>query len=105
MANKYCMMLALAIGLGSGIAQAAEVGETLAKENSCLSCHNVDRRVVGPAYKDVAKKYKGDSGAAARLAIKVRNGGKGVWGQVPMPPQTKVSDADLKTIIAWVLTR
>ncbi len=105
MANKYCMMLALAVGLGSGIAQAAEVGETLAKENSCLACHNVDRRVVGPAYKDVAKKYKGDSGAAARLANKVRNGGKGVWGQVPMPPQAKVSDADLKTIIAWVLTR
>jgi len=105
MANKYFMMLALAIGLGSGIAQAAEVGETLAKENSCLACHNVDRKVVGPAYKDVAKKYKGDSGAAARLAKKVRSGGKGVWGQVPMPPQTNVSDADLKTIIAWVLAR
>lgn len=105
MANKYCVMLALAVGSGSGIAHAAEVGETLAQANSCLSCHNVDRRVVGPAYKDVAKKYRGDPGATARLAKKVRNGSKGVWGQPPMPPQTNVSDADLKAIIAWVLAR
>ena len=105
MANKYCMMLALAVGLGSGVAQAAEAGEGLAKENGCLACHNVDRKVVGPSYKAVAKKYKGDSGAAARLAEKVRNGGKGVWGPAPMPPQTKVSDADMKTIIAWVLAQ
>jgi len=105
MANKYCMLLALALGLGGGIAQAAEVGEVLAKENGCLGCHSVAKRVVGPAYKDVAKKYKGDAGAAARLAKNVRNGSKGVWGQPPMPAQTNVSDADLKTIIAWVLAR
>lgn len=107
MANNYGMLLALALalGLGGGIAQAAADGEALAKENGCLSCHSVAKRVVGPAYQAVAKKYKGDSGAAARLEKKVRNGSKGVWGQTPMPPQTNVSDADLKTIIAWVLAR
>jgi cytochrome c len=104
-AKKYGMALALFVGLGSGTAQAAEAGAELAKENGCLSCHNVDRKVVGPAYKAVAKKYKGDSGAAARLAKNVRGGSKGVWGPAPMPRQTKVSDADLKTIIDWVLAR
>jgi cytochrome c len=65
----------------------------------------VDKKIVGPAYKDVAAKYKGDAGAAARLAEKVRKGGTGVWGQIPMPPNPpdKISDADLKAVLAWVL--
>jgi len=64
----------------------------------------VDKKIVGPAYKDVAAKYKGDKGAAAKLEEKVKKGGTGVWGQVPMPPNTQVSDADIKKLVAWVLS-
>ena len=103
MTSKHCTMLALAISLLPGLVQAAEDAATLAKSNGCLACHHVAVKKVGPAYKAVAKKYKGDAGAAAHLFQKVRQGGKGAWGPVPMPPQTGVSDADLKAIIAWVL--
>jgi len=78
-------------------------GMALAQKNNCLACHAVDTKLVGPAYKDVAAKYKGDASAAEKLAAKVKAGGMGVWGQVPMPPNPQVSDADLKEIIAWVL--
>lgn len=105
MKRKNCMTLVLAVGLVSGAVQAADDGMALAKSNGCLACHNVDRKMVGPSYKAVAKKYKGDTGAAAYLFQKVRKGGKGAWGPAPMPPQTKVSDADLKAIITWVLAR
>lgn len=71
----------------------------------CLACHTKDKKLVGPAYKDVAAKYKGQADAPGKLAEKVRKGGQGVWGPVPMPPTTpdKLSDADLKTAIEWVL--
>lgn len=73
------------------------------KGYACLGCHQVDSESVGPAYKKVAEKYKGDAGAAAMLAKKVKEGGMGTWGQVPMPPNPTVSDDDMKTIINWVL--
>ena len=76
----------------------------LAEQNGCLECHLLDRKTVGPAYEDVAMKYANDKGAPARLFAKVKDGGKGVWGDVPMPPNPQVSDADLKKIIAWVLS-
>jgi cytochrome c len=78
--------------------------EDLAKKNGCAACHAVDKKIVGPSWKDVAAKYKGDAKAPEALAAKVKAGGKGAWGTVPMPPQTKVADADLKTLVAWVLT-
>ncbi len=104
MVMKYGMMLALAASLGllPGLVRASEA---LAKENGCLACHKVERKVVGPAYRDVAKKYRGEAKAAAMLEEKVRKGSKGVWGPAPMPPQTQVSDADLKAIIAWILAQ
>ena len=68
-----------------------------------MNCHAIDKRVVGPAFSEVATKYKGDAGAEAKLVEKVRNGGSKVWGPVPMPPNAKVSDADLKTIVAYIL--
>lgn len=77
--------------------------QSLANQNACMGCHAVDRKLVGPAFKDVAAKYKGDAGAEARLIKKVREGGMGNWGQIPMPANPKVSDADLKTVIDWVL--
>lgn len=84
---------------------ASQEGQELAQKSGCLACHSVDKKIVGPAYKDVAKKYAGDKGAAARLMAKVKKGGSGVWGSVPMPPNPQVSDADLKQIIAWVLSQ
>lgn len=83
----------------------AMADEALAKKNNCMSCHAVAKKVVGPSYKDVAKKYAGQADAPAKLAEKVKKGGKGVWGQVPMPPNPKVSDADMQKLIAWVLSQ
>ena len=82
----------------------ADAGEDLLKKSGCAACHAVDKKLVGPAYVEVAAKYKGDAGAAAKLTDKVRKGGSGVWGQVPMPPNPQVSDADLKTMITYILT-
>ncbi len=96
------ILLALA-GLAAATAANAQSGEDLLKKNGCTACHAIDKKVVGPAYKDVAAKYKGDAGAAARLMDKVKKGGSGVWGQVPMPPNPQVSDADLKTMITFIL--
>jgi cytochrome c len=104
MKNQCRVLLTLTLGMAPMMAVAAD-GAALAKSNGCLACHNVAVKMVGPSYKAVAKKYKGDSKAPARLFEKVRKGGKGVWGPTPMPPQTTVSDADLKVIIAWVLAQ
>ncbi len=76
-----------------------------AKKAGCLSCHAVDRKVVGPAYKDVAAKYKGDPGAEAKLIKKVKGGGSGVWGKVMMPANLgKMTDEEYKTTVAWILS-
>ncbi|MEQ1591324.1 MAG: c-type cytochrome [Thiobacillaceae bacterium] len=83
---------------------AASADLALAQKNACMSCHGVDKKIVGPAYKDVAKKYAGDKTAEAKLMAKVKAGGKGVWGEIPMPPNPQVNDADLKKIVAWVLS-
>jgi len=92
------------IALSAGHAVAADSGLSLAQKSACMSCHSVDKKIVGPAFKDVAAKYKGDKGAEAKLIEKVKRGGAGVWGQVPMPPNPQVKDADLKTIVSWVLS-
>lgn len=76
----------------------------LAKQKNCLACHSVDKKIVGPAYKDVAAKYASDAGAAARLSKKVREGGTGVWGKVPMPANPKVSEAEADALVKWVLS-
>lgn len=82
-----------------------QASETLAEDNNCLSCHSVEDKLIGPAFKDVAAKYQGQKDAAAKLADKVRKGGSGVWGTVKMPANPKISDKDLKAIIAWVLSQ
>ena len=81
----------------------AQSGEALLQKNGCTACHAIDKKVVGPAYMEVSEKYKSDKGAPAKLFDKVKKGGAGVWGQVPMPPNPQVSDADLKTMIAFIL--
>ena len=73
----------------------------------CTACHALDKKLVGPSFQDIAKKYKGDAKAVATLTEKVRKGGSGVWGPVPMPPNApdKISDADLKAVVEWILTK
>lgn len=82
-------------------ARAQNVDELL-KKHACLSCHSVDKKLVGPSYKEVAAKYAGDSSAPAKLQQKVKNGGSGAWGAIPMPPNN-VPDADLKALVDWIL--
>ncbi|MBP6998193.1 MAG: c-type cytochrome [Tepidiphilus sp.] len=86
----------------AGPALAATEGETLMKTKGCVACHAVDKKLVGPAYKDVAKKYT--EADVPKLVEKVKKGGVGVWGQVPMPPNAQVADADIEKIVRWILT-
>jgi len=96
---KYLGLVALALT----IAPAAQASEELAKKYNCLACHGVDKKLVGPSYQDVAAKYKGQADAPDKLVTKVKAGGVGVWGQIPMPPNPTVPDADLKALVAWIL--
>jgi cytochrome c len=83
----------------------AEAAKALAQKSGCLACHSIDKKVLGPSYKDIAAKYKGDKTAEAKLIEKVKKGGSGVWGPMPMPANSpQVKDADIKTIVQWVLT-
>jgi cytochrome c551/c552 len=84
---------------------AADPVTQLLNRNGCVSCHTMDQPLVGPAFRDVAAKYRGDPAAAARLTQKVKAGGQGVWGRVPMPPNPGLSDADAKLLIDWVLVQ
>lgn len=81
----------------------ADDAEALAKKYNCLACHQVDKKVVGPSYKDVAKKYKGKAGAEAMLIDKVKKGGSGVWGPIPMPPNAAVPAKDVEELVEWIL--
>jgi cytochrome c len=83
---------------------AASAQQELAKQKNCLACHAIDKKLVGPAYKDVAKKYANDPGAVTRLAKKVREGGVGVWGQIPMPANPQVNEAESVQLVKWVLS-
>ena len=82
----------------------ADAAKALAEKNLCLSCHKLEGKLVGPSYRDVANKYKGVAEADAKLIANIKKGGKGVWGNVPMPPVKDVSDEDLKAMVAWILS-
>ena len=88
----------------SVVSGAAYASAELAKAKNCMACHALDKKLVGPAYKDVAAKYAGDKDAVNKLAKKIREGGTGVWGQVPMPANPQVSEAEAQTLAKWVLT-
>lgn len=94
----------LALAVCAAAATPAFAQMDLAQSKNCLTCHAVDKKLVGPAYKDVAAKYAGDKGAADRLAQKIMKGGSGVWGPVPMPANPQVNEAEAKKLAAWVLT-
>jgi cytochrome c len=95
----YVAMMAAA---GIVMAGQAQADEALAKAKNCMSCHALDKKLVGPAYKDVAAKYKGDAKAPAMLATKIKTGGKGTWGEIPMPPNN-VTPEEASKLAAWVL--
>ncbi|QCB45101.1 c-type cytochrome [Hydrogenophaga sp. PAMC20947] len=88
----------------AAISAPAFADEALAKSKNCMACHATDKKLVGPAYKEVAKKYAGDAKAVDMLATKIVKGGSGVWGAIPMPANTQVSEADAKKLAAWVLS-
>lgn len=101
--QRRLIVLTAALGATIAAAAPARADEALAKKHNCLACHQIDRKNVGPAYKDIAKKYKGQGDAVAKLSAKVKKGGSGVWGPVPMPPNAAVPDADIKKLVEWVL--
>jgi cytochrome c len=103
---KALMMAVAAAGslMIAGQAGAADGAQALAQKSGCLACHSVDKKILGPAYKDVAAKYKGQD-VEAKLVEKVKKGGSGVWGPIPMPANSpQVKDEDIKTIVHWVLS-
>ena len=98
------LLLPVILGASLGIAP-AQASEAIIKKARCVACHAVDKKLVGPAYKDVAAKYRGNDAAPGHLFDKVRAGGSGVWGEIPMIPHPadKISDDDLKAAIKWIL--
>ena len=105
-ARNFAMCAAVLVWLStpSAVGAADADGAALLAKYNCIACHAVDKKLVGPAYKDVAAKYAGDKSAPVKLQQKVKAGGSGVWGTVPMPPNN-VPDADLKTLVAWILAQ
>jgi cytochrome c len=97
-------LIVLGIALGAALASPAFANADLAQKKNCLACHAADKKVIGPAYKDVAAKYAGQKDAADKLAQKIMKGGSGVWGAVPMPANPQVNDAEAKTLATWVLS-
>ncbi len=95
---------ALSLGLTATPAWSGDAAD-LARAKGCLGCHDINVKKVGPAYKAVAEKYKGDAGAADKLAAKIKKGGAGVWGKMPMPPQSGLSDEEAHTLAKWVLAQ
>jgi cytochrome c len=95
------VLISALVATGLVAAAPAFANKDLATKSGCMACHAVDKKLVGPAYQEVAKKYKASD--EAMLVEKVKKGGKGNWGQIPMPPNDKLKDEDLKTLVKWVL--
>jgi cytochrome c len=98
--TTFSLALSLAALMGS---TSAFADLKLATEKNCMACHNVERKVLGPSYKDIAAKYVGQKDALAKLSVKVIKGGTGVWGQIPMPANAQVNEAEAKTLVTWIL--
>jgi cytochrome c len=101
--DKPMKRLIVAVLIAAGVVMPVLADQALAQKKNCMACHAVDKKVVGPAYKDVAKKYDGQN-VAAKLATKVMKGGAGTWGAVPMPANPQVSQAEADTLVKWVLS-
>jgi cytochrome c len=94
----------LALAAMAAVSAPVLADQALATAKNCMACHAVDKKLVGPSYKEVANKYAGQKDAADKLAIKIQKGGSGVWGPVPMPANAQVSEAEAKKLAGWVLT-
>src|SRR5262245_7026366 len=101
----FPVLAAAAVAALAATPARAQNVDDLLKKHACLSCHAVDKKLVGPSYKEVAAKYRGQAGAEKTLAEKVKKGGVGTWGQIPMPPNAAVSDADLNAMVKWILSQ
>lgn len=104
--NKKLTMTALSfslIGALLAVKPATADPEALAQKSGCLACHGIDNKIVGPAFKDVAAKYKGDDKAVGMLTDKVIKGGSGVWGPIPMPPNSAITKEDASALVTWIL--
>jgi cytochrome c len=101
--KRLALVLTVAAAVPASLPAHAQ--EELAKKHACLACHAIDKKLVGPAYKDVAAKYRGDPNAEAKLVDKVKKGSQGTWGQVPMPPNSNVPDADVRALVKWILSQ
>lgn len=101
---KRIFLAIASITVGFAVSTPALADLQLATAKNCMACHAIDKKLVGPAYKDVAAKYAGQKDAADKLAAKVMKGGAGVWGPVPMPANTQVTPDEAKKLVAWVLT-
>jgi cytochrome c len=101
---KACMC-AVSVLVGIVASPLVLADQALAQSKGCMACHQVDAKLVGPAVKDIAAKYKGDAAAPDMLAAKVKSGGVGTWGQIPMPPQTAASEEEIRAIVAWMLSQ
>lgn len=95
----------LALAAAATLAGPALADQALATAKNCMACHAVDKKLVGPSYKEVAIKYSGQAGAVDKLAIKIMKGGSGVWGPVPMPANAQVNEAEAKKLATWVMTQ
>ena len=98
------LLTAIALTATAALPAMAQDARALAQSKNCMACHAVDKKLVGPSYKDVAAKYAGQNGAVDKLADKVVKGGGGVWGPVPMPANAQVNEADAKKLVAWILS-
>ena len=98
------LKIALILALAATAAAPAFANADLAQKKSCLACHALEQKLVGPSYKDVAAKYAGQKDAVAMLAGKIQKGGVGTWGQIPMPANPQVSADEAKTLATWVLS-
>lgn len=95
----------ITLAMTLSVAVPAIADQALATSKNCMACHAVDKKLVGPSYKDVAAKYAGQKDAVDKLAAKIIKGGSGVWGPIPMPANAQVSEADAKKLAAWVMTQ
>jgi cytochrome c len=104
MKHRMKLLATVAVVLAAGAAAPAFAQVELATKKNCMACHAVDKKVLGPSYKDVAAKYAGQKDAVDSLAAKVLKGGSGVWGNIPMPANAQVNEAEAKQLVAWILT-
>lgn len=101
--KNHTMPALITVALLGALHNAAHANEALARKSDCFGCHSVASKLVGPAYKDVAAKYAGQADALEQVQNSIRNGGAGKWGEIPMPPNPKLSAADIKKLATWVL--